>query len=180
FETTHGFYALFIAASALSLMAAAVAFERLLVRLGFSTRHAVFGVVLFLTGFPILFAYDMPIHTREDLLEDAVFCLALIAVAADRPWLTVAATFVAANVREMGLLACAPFWFTSRRSRPVRAAVVGLSLLGTLGVTSIRDGSLKLPWFLDRTAWRPEGYQTTVAAPGEGALYVFACFGALW
>ena len=149
-------------------------------RTGFTEKQALLGVVLYLVGFPIVFAYDMPIHTREDLLENACFLLALLAVLADRPVATVLATFLAANVREMGLLAALPYWFTSKRSPAVRAGVIGAATLGALLVTSVRELAPRVPWFLDRTAWHPEGYQTTLAAPLEGALYVFVCFGALW
>lgn len=176
----EGFYALFLALSALSLLASCATFDLLLGKLGYGPRERILGVVLYLTGFPILFAYDMPIHTREDLLENACFCLALLAVVSDRPVLTVLAVVLAANVREMGLLAAVPYWFCSRRSRAVRAAVIGAATAGTLLVTSLRDLSLELPWFLDRSAWHPEGYRTTLHAPLEGALYVFVCFGALW
>lgn len=175
-----GFYLVFVALSALSLLLACVLFDVLLRRLGFTERQALVGVVLYLAGFPIAFAYDMPIHTREDLLENAVFVLALLAVLADRPVATVLATVLAANVREMGLLAAVPFWFSSRRPAGVRAGVVAAATAGALLVTSTRELAPRIPWFLDRTAWKPEGYQTTLDAPLEGALYVFVCFGALW
>jgi hypothetical protein len=180
FQTEDGFYGLFIFCSGLSLLFSCLAFDLLLRRLGYDERLATLGVVLYLAGFPILFAYDMPIHTREDLLENAVFCLALVAVVADRPVATVLLVCLAANVREMGLLAAVPFWFCSRRPRPVRLAVIGASTLGALLVTSVRELSPRIPWFLDRTVWHPEGYQTTLSAPLEGALYAYVCFGALW
>ncbi|HZU96844.1 MAG TPA: hypothetical protein VFF73_09145, partial [Planctomycetota bacterium] len=179
-QTESGFYGLFVAASALALFLSTLTFDLLLRRLGFSIGHTTLGVVLYLTSFPILFAYDMPIHTREDLLENACFSLALVAVVADRPALTVLATFLAANVREMGLLAALPFWFCSKRSRAVRASVVGASTLLTCLVTSIVDRTPSVPWFLDHRKWAPQGYETTLHAPLEGALYVFVCFGALW
>ena len=180
FQTEEGFYRLFVFCSGLSLLLSCLAFDLLLRRLGFDERLATLGVVLYLAGFPILFAYDMPIHTREDLLENSVFCLALVAVVADRPVATVLLVCLAANVREMGLLAAVPFWFCSRRPRSVRLGVVAAATVGALLVTSIRELAPRIPWFLDRTVWHPEGYQTTLSAPFEGTLYAFVCFGALW
>jgi hypothetical protein len=179
-RTEQGFYGLYVGASALSLLLACVAFDVLLRRLRFSTAEATLGVVLYLAGFPIVFAYDMPIHTHEDLFANACLCAALVAVVADRPVATALLVALAANVREMSLLAALPFWFCSKRPRSVRAAVIGAATLATLLVTSIRELSPRIPWYVDRSAWHPTGQSTTANAPTEALLYVFLCFGAHW
>src|SRR5262249_22559123 len=84
-RTREGVYILFIIASAASLLLAALVVDRLLRDLGHFAAHARLGTSLFVLGFPVLFAYDFPIHTREDLLAYACVALELVLCGRDRP-----------------------------------------------------------------------------------------------
>ena len=128
--TREGFFHVFVAASAASLLLATFLLARYLRATGASPAGARLGQLLFLASFPVLFAYDMPIHTREDFLGYACVALELWLVALDRPLalaqpLALALTgALAANVRETTAIGLLPYLFVAARPRGVRAAVV--------------------------------------------------------
>jgi hypothetical protein len=169
----EGFYSVFVAASGATLFLAAIAFEQLLRELGHTSRWRRLGLGLFFAGFPIVFAYDMPIHTREDFLAYGCVALELVWVARDRPWLLALTGAAAANVRETTALGLLPYLFVASRSRATRFAAVTPAFLAMAAVHVLRAPARAgvLP---------PQGITTNLAAPGESLLYLFASFGALW
>ncbi len=126
------FYGLFVTAGALSLLLALVFFDWLLRELGYSSKQALIGMALFGLGFPVLFAYDMPIHTREDFLGYAWITVTLVAVARDRPWLVALLGAIGAGIRETCLLGVLPFFLVSKRKpqeKVLAYAVPGIAWL---------------------------------------------------
>ncbi len=166
------FFRLFVAASYVSLLAAAGAFHALLAAVGFTRREAVAAVLLFLTSFPVLFSHDMPVHTREDLLGYASIALTLIAVARDRPIAVALLGALGATIRETCLLGVLPYALVSRQ--PLRWQAVAYGVPGATW--------LLLRAAIDAPAYDYLGVSTspTLDSPVEALLYLFATFGALW
>ena len=172
--TVAVFYAVFIGASAVSLLLAVVLLDRFLRAAGITRENARIGGLLFLAGFPIVFAYNMPIHTREDLLGYAAVALLLILVMRDRPVLLALAGALAVNVRETTTLGLLPYLFLSRRPfwQRVLAVVPAFIVLRCIrpppGVS--HDG---YDYFAN-------GLGVNLNAPSEAFFYMFAAFGVLW
>lgn len=169
------FYGVFVTLSALSLLGAAWAFDALLRALGFAPRDATAGVALFLLGFPVLFAYDVPIHTREDLLGYALIAVTLLFVARDRPVEVALLGALGATVRETCLLGVLPFALVSRRPWRERLAVYAPGGLVWLVVRLVQAPPGGADYDYVAVSTRP-----LLERPGEAALYLFATFGALW
>jgi hypothetical protein len=171
-DTFHG---VFVCLSALSLLGAAWAFDVLLRALGFASREAMLGVTLFLLGFPVLFAYDIPIHTREDLLGYAWIALTLLFVARDQPAAVALLGAVGVTIRETCLLGVLPFALVSRRPWPQRLLAYAPGLVAWLGVRVVQapPGGADYAYVQISTA-------PLFEFPVEAALYLFATFGALW
>lgn len=169
------FYGVFVTLGALSLLGAAWAFHLLLGRLGFDARHTRLGVALFLLGFPALFAYDIPIHTREDLLGYAAIALTLVFVARDEAVPVAILGALGATVRETCLLGVLPFALVSRRPWPQRLLAYAPGAVAWLGVRAAQGppGGSRYEYVSISTA-------PLFERPGEAALYLFATFGALW
>lgn len=174
-HSPESFYRLFVAASALSLLAACLALHALLRGLELDRRETTAGVVLFLLGFPVLFSHDMPIHTREDLLGYAWIALTLLAVVKERPWWQVALLgVVGASIRETCLLGILPVWLVSKDERWQRAATYAIPGAAWLALRFARNpGGQGYDYVSVSTA-------PTLEFPLEALLYLFACFGVLW
>ena len=125
-EDPEVFYGVFVTMGALCLLFAAMAFDWYLRETGWSGKQALFGTAAFMLGFPVFFAYDMPIHTREDLLGYAWIALTLVAVARDRPIAVAMLGIVGAGIRETCLLGVLPYFFVSTRSMQWRAFAYAL------------------------------------------------------
>lgn len=169
------FLGVFVCLSALSLLAAAWAFDALLRAIGFSSRAAMVGVSLFLLGFPVLFAYDIPIHTREDLLGYAWIALTLLFVVRDRSTAVALLGAVGVTIRETCLLGVLPFALLSRRPWPQRLLVYAPGLVAWMGVRVVQSPPGGADYDYVRISTAP-----LFEFPGEAALYLFATFGALW
>lgn len=170
------FYWTFVILSALALWAAAAANDWYLRGLGCTRGQATVGTLLFLAGFPIVFAYDIPVHTREDLLGFALIAVTLGCVARGRLQAASALACLGVWVRETCLLGVLPILFL--RPRPAKAwayyVAPGLMLLIVRVVQA--DPSHPMPLGpLIRNSIQP-----ALDRPGEAALYAFAAFGALW
>jgi hypothetical protein len=173
-RSREGFYFLFIIASALSLLAAALLVDRLLRDLGHSAARARLGTTLFLLGFPVLFAYDFPIHTREDLLAYACVALELVLCGRDRPVLLALAGVLGANVRETATLGLLPYLLDRRRPLATRALAVAPAFVAVALIHVVRAPAVAAHGYL------LDGLRVNVAEPGEALLYLFASHGALW
>lgn len=171
------FYGVFVAASALSLLAAAGALHALLLALAFSPRQALAGGLLFLSGFPVLFAHDIPIQTREDFLGYACIALGLLAVIKERRWAVLALAALAPWIRETTLLFVLPVWFVWPRPARERLAPYAVGAL-SLVLVRVVQGSGESGGYL----WDLVVASTGPARrwPGEALLYLFASFGAVW
>lgn len=172
-QRSEVFYGLFVTAGALSLLLALVFFDWLLRELGFSSKQALFGMALFALGFPVLFSYDMPIHTREDFLGYAWIAVTLVAVARDRPWIVAGLGAVGAGIRETCLLAVLPYFLVSKRKTQAKVLAYAVPGIAWLAIRFARS----LPETYDYV-----GVSTapTLEYPLEALLYLFACFGCLW
>lgn len=171
-DTFHG---VFVTLGALSLLGAAWALDALLRAVGFGSREAMLGVAAFLLGFPVLFAYDIPIHTREDLLGYAAIALTLVFVVRDQPAAVGLLGAIGVTVRETCLLGVLPYALVSRRPWPQRLlayAPGGVAWLA-VRVAQAPPGGSRYEYVAISTA-------PTLEWPGEAALYLFATFGALW
>jgi hypothetical protein len=164
-EERELFHGVFVTVSALSLLAAAWAFDLLLVTLGFTGRQAMLGVALLLLGFPVVFAHDVPLHTREDPLAWAWLALTLTCLARERLRAVAVLSILGAVVQERALfvLLAAALAAHGRRALPVVA--VGLGAL-----------AIARQLFFAGTSAAPP----TPSPWGEAALFAFATFGALW
>lgn len=172
-EGPEAFYGLFVTAGAITLLLAALIFDWYLREIGFSGKQALWGTALFLFGFPVLFSYDMPIHTREDFLGYAWITLTLIAVARDRPWAVVALGVVGVSIRETCLLGVLPYFLVSKRPRWQQGLAYAIPGAAWLALRVVRSTGVSYPY------WQISS-EPTLAFPLEAALYLFACFGCLW
>lgn len=177
-----GLYAAFALSSALSLLGAVGAFHALLLALGYAPRQALLGGLVFLSGFPAVFAHDVPVQVRGDFLGWAWIALTLLALVRGWFWPLVALGVVAPWIRETCLLGVLPVWWVSTRPRQEKAMAYllpGLSLLAVRvvvqGIYPVRAEGSGYLWDLVVNSTAPAR-----ACPGEALLYLFATFGAVW
>lgn len=173
-STSEGFYEVFVAASALSLGLAVFLLERFLRATGASVARARLGGLLFLASFPVLFAYDLPVHTREDPLAYALVSLQLWLVALERPLALALAGVVAANVRETTTLGLLPFVFVGSRPLSHRLAAVAPAFAAVALVHVLRAPPTAAHGYL------LEGVTQNLREPTEALLYLGASLGSLW
>jgi hypothetical protein len=172
-HTPEGFFGLFITSSALALLLALLCLDWFLREVGFSDKEGLVGMTLFGLGFPVLFAYDIPVQTREDLLGYAWIALILVAVARARPWAVALLGVVGAAIRETCLLGVLPFWFVSQRKTQEKVLAYAIPGVAWLILRKLLSTGESYAYLSISTA-------PTLEWPLEALLYLFAAFGVLW
>lgn len=175
-------YGAFVGLSALALLGAAGALHALLLALDYRPRQALLGGVLFLSGFPALFAHDIPVQVREDFLGWAWIALQLWALVRDRFWLLIGLAVVAPWIRETCLLGILPLWWVSTRPPGQKALAYALPAVSLGLVRVVIDALYGIPPESGGYLWDLIVNSTAPARehPGEALLYLFAAFGAVW
>lgn len=165
------FYWIFVVWCFLITLASLLTFYWLLTILHFSHRYRLLGGLLFLFSFPILFAYNYPIFTKEDTLAFFWVVLALIFVIRKKLAVASLISVLAVLTRETTLIIPLSLWIASD-SKPRRKILYVLPpILAFLAVRLI------MGWeSYDMAA----GFYRNLKLPAESTVFLFLTFGAFW
>jgi hypothetical protein len=100
----QGFYGVYKFWSVVFYATAALSFFWLLLTCGFSDLMSFVGSCLFLLMPPMLMAYTLPVHTREDTLAYTLFFCGLVFLLRNKGWAFVITSLLAVLCRETLLL----------------------------------------------------------------------------
>lgn len=169
--TPERLYGVYVTLQAVSLLAAAGAFDALLLALRFSGRQALLGGSLLLAGYPVLFGNDLPLHAREDPLALAVVALTLLAIARDRLRAVAVLALVGATVREACVAAALPALLLSSRPPRERALALAPALAALAIVRAAAGPAAPVP---DAQPW------LAPVLPLEALLHAGLALGWVW
>ena len=139
--------------------------------LGFSHPYRFFGGLLFLFSFPILFAYNYPVFTREDTLAFLWVTLGLVFLVKRRLIIAGLIAALAVLTRETGIILAMAIFF-GPSSRPLKrltavipAIVAFFAVRLIIGFESYNISA---------------GFFRNLQLPVESLFFLFICFGFLW
>lgn len=127
-ENDTAFYFTYVIWSVIFLSGAAVAFYYFLNFLGFSNSYALAGSIIFLLSPPILLAYSLPVHTREDPLAYLILCCGLIAILREKALLVLFISCIGVLCRETLLILPFVYLFFSKDKLNKRLFIASLTL----------------------------------------------------
>lgn len=78
------FYYTYVTVSGITFIFATLSFCYLLLSIGFSSQYSFLGSLIFLVSPSVIFAFTMPVHSREDFLAYSILCLGLIGIIKNR------------------------------------------------------------------------------------------------
>ena len=158
--------------SLLFLISSVLAFFFLLKSLGFNEMWSLAGTLLFMMCPPVLLAYTLPVHTREDTLGYTLVCMGLLCLFEKRIFLFLLISVISVFCRETMLilpfvfvffLPYKNFWY--RAFLAVIPVAVWISLRLILG-----DGGYDM--------W--EGFRWNIHNPAQVIGFSFITFHFLW
>lgn len=79
-QNSQKFYAIYVFWSGFFYISAVLSFYFLLKTLGFKNHYSLTGTMLFLLNPAIIFAFSLPVHTREDLMAYTILNIGLICI----------------------------------------------------------------------------------------------------
>lgn len=169
---SDGFYMVYFFWSLAFFLSAAIAFFWLLTVSGFSETLSFLGSLIFLLLPPMLFAYTLPVHTREDTLAYTVFFVALGLLLQKRWFFFFSLSLAAVLVRETLMLLPVLYLFYSGDKSIIRRFIVA--------------GSPAALWLLVRFSAGNEPYdhwlglRWNLANPEQVIGFSFVTFNVLW
>ncbi len=83
-QNNQKFYFIYVFWSGFFYISAVLSFYFLLSSLGFNSRYSIIGTVLFLLSPAIIFAFSLPVHTREDMMAYTILNIGLICIIKDK------------------------------------------------------------------------------------------------
>jgi hypothetical protein len=143
----------------------------LLGTLGFGHPYRFLGGLLFLFSFPILFAYNYPVFTREDTLAFLWVTLGLIFLVRKRLIMASLIGILAVLSRETGIILAIAIFFGSSGSLLKRIAAIIPTIAALIAVRLIIGFES-----YNITA----GFFRNLQLPIESLFFLFICFGFLW
>jgi hypothetical protein len=167
-----GFYHTYKFWSGVFYVSSVLAFFFLLSTSGFNAPYSFGGTLIFLLLPPMLVAFTLPVHTREDTLAYTVMFLGLIAIIKRNPGWVLIISMVGAITRETLLLLPLLYFFYSEDRllwrRIVIAGVPGLLWIST----RILMGNEQYDVL--------EGLRWNLANPEQVAGFLFVSFNVCW
>lgn len=171
-DRINGFFYTYKGWSLVFYMAAPCCLFFLLLTVGFSEKQSLAGSIVFMLMPPMLLAYTLPVHTREDPLAFSIFFLGLITIVRDKKLPFIIIALVGALCREtLLLLPLLYFFFSDDRSFIRRAFISGLPVLLWL---SVRVLSKREPY----DVW--EGLNWNLHNPEQVVGFLFITFNICW
>lgn len=166
------FYWSFVGWSFIFTCSAVFALWKWLEVLSFSIKQRLLGCLLFLSSFPILFAYNYPVYTREDPLGYLLVVLSLIATTSSNPSYFILFTTLGVMTRDTTLVVPVCYLFFGNETvqrriiRTFPSFMVFLFLRLLLG-----------PQFYDPYEG---GSYFNFRYPLDALLFLFLTFGVIW
>lgn len=167
-----GFYQVYKGWSLFFYVTAAVACFFFLSVVGFQQSWAFAGALIFLWLPPVLLAYSLPVHTREDMLAYTLMFAGLSCLVQQRWWWMLAVALLGALCRETLLLLPLMYFLFGRDPQWWRRFLIaGLPVALWL---SIRVGMPHQPY----DTW--EGLRWNLNNPEQVVGFLFITFNVLW
>ncbi|MEM9834295.1 MAG: hypothetical protein AAF944_26940 [Bacteroidota bacterium] len=168
------FYWSYVLLSLVFLTGSALVFFQLLLDLRFSRQLSLAGVIIFLLLPPLLLAYTLPVHTREDTLAYIILCLGLLFLLRKQYVWFFGICLIGVLCRETLLILPFVFLFFSK-DFPFwkRVFIASLPVVAWL--------SLRILVETNKVAYDPlEGLRWNLANPAQVVVFAFITFGPLW
>jgi hypothetical protein len=167
-----GFYYTYKFWSLLFYITSTCSFFLLLNFCGFTEQQSFAGSIIFLLLPPMLMAYTLPVHTREDTLAYTLLFVGLILMLSHRRWLFLALCIIAVTARETLLLLPLLYFFYGKDEVLARKALISL-LPPVLWV-----GMRIIPGVENYDVW--EGFRWNMDNPEQVVGFAFITFNFLW
>lgn len=171
-QNNENFYIVYILWSGLSYVAAALSFYLLLKTLKFNEKYALSGVFLFILSPAVLFAYSMPVHTREDFLAYTLLNISIIYILKDNLKGVLIFALLGILCRETLLIIPFMYLFFSRTKILNRIIVVILSFAVFFGVRYLTGYKAYNIFGL--------GFFYNIENIGESLGFLFLAFSFMW
>jgi hypothetical protein len=170
-DNPAGFYAIYKFWSLLFFVSSALTFYWLLSQCGFRDELSFAGTLIFLFLPPMLMAYTLPVHTREDTLAYTLFFLGLTFLLRERRWLFLVVSMLGVIARETLLLLPLLYLFYANDRLIRKLLIAGLPAVVWLSIRYLMgnepyDMWLGLRWNLDN--------------PDQVIGFLFITFNFLW
>ncbi len=171
-RNNNTFYVLYKSWSLLFLITSVISFYVLLRVIGFSELWTFAGCVAYMISAPVLLAYSLPVHTREDTLAYTLLCIGLVCLLKHRILAFLLIAVAGVFCRETLLLL--PFilvFYYSYRTFLYRSLLALLPVATWLAIRIWLGGDDYDPWV---------GLKWNIANPGQVAGFAYVSFGFLW
>lgn len=170
-DNNHLFFRLYQVYSLIFQAGAVIVFYLLLRLLRFQ-KLALWGAALFAVMPPMLMAYSVPVHTREDMLAYALLCAGLIFMIRNNLPGMVIIFLLGVFCREtLLLLPLVNLLFNRRQAMPVRILIFAASMAVFVAIRFLLGAE-------DYDVW--EGLKWNLAHLPQVAGFTFISFGFLW
>ena len=168
------FYWCYVLVSLTFLIGAALVFFQFLVEIGFTHRFSLAGAILFLLLPPLLLAYTLPVHTREDTLAYLILCSGLILLFKKQYVWFFGICIIGILCRETLLILPFTFlFFSTEFSFWKRAVVASVPTVAWLGIRIFTE--------TNKAGYDPlEGLKWNIANLEQVIVFTFITFGPLW
>ena len=136
-DNNQNFYAIYIFWSGIFYVSAVLSFFTLLLTLKFNHRYAIIGTILFLISPAVIFAFSLPVHTREDMMGYTILNMGLIFILKNNNRGILACSILGVLCRETLLLIPLIFLLYGKANIRFRSGVFFLSVLTFLAIRFI-------------------------------------------
>ncbi|HEY8934172.1 MAG TPA: hypothetical protein VIM65_03095 [Cyclobacteriaceae bacterium] len=169
---SDGFYYSYKAWSLLFVVAASCLFFYLLTLNGFNDSLSFAGTCVFLLLPPLLMAYTVPVHTREDPLGYCILFLGLILIIKNKSWFFLIVALVGALCRETLLLLPLLYFLFSKDQNLIRKLLI-------TGLPCVLWVLLRL--LMEKTPYDSlEGFHWNNNNPEQVVGFLFLTYNILW
>ncbi len=171
-QDNEAFFLIYQGWSLVFMLSAVLSLFFLLKTLGFTHAWSFLGSVFFLASPPVLLAYTLPVHTREDMLGYTLLCLGLLCLLRRSLLLFLLTAILGVLCRETLLVLSFVFLFFSHDIKlPYRAAIASVPVALWLALRLSIDSP---PYDL----W--EGLQWNLANMEQVIGFSFITFHGMW
>lgn len=128
-EDNRKFYIIYIFWSGFFYISAVLSFYFLLNTLGFNKRYTLLGTALFLLSPAVIFAFSLPVHTREDMMAYTLLNLGLICIIREKNMGVLVCSILGVLCRETLLILPLTYFLYSNKNIWNRIGVFVFSIL---------------------------------------------------